>query len=591
MLLTSLLFHFSVYAEENLPTVAEAQQFINDVEKELLRLWIEESRAAWIQNTYITHDTEEISSQAAEATLRFVSEKVKEAQRFQPLQLSEELSRKFTMLKMSLNMPAPSDAAKRKELTKLALSLESRYAKGEYCPEKGKCLDLNALTKIMAESRDDEELKNVWQGWSQIARPMKSEYARFVELGNEGAHEFGFENLADLWYSRYDMPTKDFEKEVERLWSQVKPLYDDLHCFVRARLVDHYGAEKVSPTGLIPAHLLGNMWAQEWDNIYPLLMDQNEKKNGFDLTNILEKNKFEAKKMVEQAESFFVSLGLQKLPSTFWERSMLTKPQDRDVVCHASAWDVDTQDDVRIKMCMEVTGEDFVTVHHELGHLYYDLAYKKQSPLFMGGAHDGFHEGLGDTIALSMTPAYYKRIGLIEKEPPQDLSPLLHKALEKIAFLPFGFLVDQWRRDVFSGKVTLKDYNTHWWKLREKYQGITPPVARMPEDFDPGAKYHIPGNTPYTRYFLAAILQFQFHRALCEKAGYKGPLHNCSIYRNKEAGKRLTKMMKMGMQQPWPDALEALTGKREMDATAIIDYFAPLQTWLKEQNTGKQCGW
>ena len=297
--------------------------------------------------------------------------------------------------------------------------------------------------------------------------------------------------------------------------------------------------------------------------------------------------------MVQYGENFFKSLGFAPLPQTFWERSLFVKPRDRDVVCHASAWDIDIVDDLRIKMCLDITAEDFSTIHHELGHNFYQRAYDKQPFLFRDSANDGFHEAIGDTIALSVTPEYLVKLGFIAKapDPSKDIGLLLNKALEKIAFLPFGLMIDQWRWKVFSGEIPPEKYNEAWWELRLKYQGIAPPVARTEEDFDPGAKYHVAANVPYMRYFLADILQFQFHRALSRTAGCTGPLNRCSIYGNQDAGKKLNAMLEMGASQPWQDALFELTGQRQMDATAIRDYFAPLQKWLDEQNRGKPVGW
>jgi len=299
--------------------------------------------------------------------------------------------------------------------------------------------------------------------------------------------------------------------------------------------------------------------------------------------------------MVRYGEGFFTSLGFPPLPGTFWERSMLTKPADRDVVCHASAWHIDLDQDVRLKMCIDITAEDFNTVHHELGHNYYQLAYSHQPVLFRDGANDGFHEAIGDTIALSITPEYLVKLGLLDKAPDAsgDLGLLLSKALEKVSFLPFGLMIDKWRWEVFSGEIPPDKYNQTWWDMRLKYQGVAPPVARSEADFDPGAKYHVAANVPYMRYFLADILQFQFHRSLAQAAGCPAgtPLHRCSIYGNAEAGKRLRAMLALGKSEPWPDALEAMTGQRQMDATAILDYFAPLKKWLDEQNKGHPVGW
>ena len=460
-------------------------------------------------------------------------------------------------------------------------------------PADGPCQDLGQLSTTIETSRDPDALLEAWKGWRTISVPMRPLYRDFVALGNEGAQALGFADLGAMWRSKYDMDPDAFAAELDRLWDQVRPFYEDLHCHVRAKLAERYGDDVVDPAGPIPAHLLGNMWAQSWSNIYDLVAPSGDADAGYDLTGLLEARGVDAVEMVRMGERFFTSLGFAPLPETFWERSLFVQPKDRDVVCHASAWDVDNVEDLRIKMCIEVNAEDFSTIHHELGHNFYQRAYNQQSTLYLDSANDGFHEAVGDTVALSVTPKYLVDIGLLETEPSADadLGYLLRMALDKIAFLPFGLLIDQWRWQVFSGAVPADQYNAAWWRLRERYQGIQPPVARTEQDFDPGAKYHVPGNTPYTRYFLAHILQFQFHRALCEVAGFEGPLHRCSIYDSKAAGDRLQAMLAMGSSRPWPDALEALTGQREMDATAILDYFAPLRGWLDEQNAGRSCGW
>jgi peptidyl-dipeptidase A len=418
-----------------------------------------------------------------------------------------------------------------------------------------------------------------------VSPPYRKNYQRFVDLGNKGAREMGFKDVGAMWRAKYDMEPDAFSIEMERLWQQVKPLYDSLYSYTRRKLQEKYGKQVVPDSGPIPAHLFGNMWAQTWGNIYPLLAPSGGDR-GYDLNQILKARNTEPKGMVRYGESFFVSLGFGQLPATFWERSLFVKPPDHDVVCHASAWDIDFEKDVRLKMCIQINEEDFTTVHHELGHNYYQMAYSGQPYLFRDSANDAFHEAIGDTIALSVTPAYLKQINLIDKTPGQsaDIGFLLNRALDKVAFLPFGFLVDQWRWKVFSGEVGPNDYNKAWWELREKYQGVGAPGPRSEQDFDAGAKYHVAANTPYARYFLAAILQFQFHRALCREAGYSGPLYQCSIYGNKKAGEKLKTMLMLGLSKPWPEALKAMTGEDKMDATAIIDYFAPLKQWLDEQN-------
>jgi peptidyl-dipeptidase A len=569
------------------PTAAEAQAFVAHAEQRLIELNLKVSRASWVQENFITDDTEALAADANNDLTAAVTQLAEQATRFDSLKLPYDTARKLQLLKLALTVPAPSNPAERDELTKITASLSSDYGKGKYCPEgaSGKCLTLQEMEPIMAESRDPEELKRIWLGWHAISPPFKQKYARFVVLGNKGAREMGFKDLGALWRSNYDMKPDEFAAEMERLWQQVKPLYDSLYTYTRWKLSEKYGKQLVPENQPIPAHLLGNMWSQSWGNIYPLLKPEKGDA-GFDLTKILIERKTDARQMVRYGEGFFTSLGLDPLPQTFWERSLFVKPQDRDVVCHASAWDVDAQKDVRLKMCIKITAEDFATVHHELGHNYYQLAYAPQATLYQNSANDGFHEAIGDAIALSVTPEYLKKINLINKVPDEsaDIGLLLRLALDKVAFLPFGYLVDQWRWKVFSGEVKPENYNQAWWELRTKYQGIAPPAPRSEADFDAGAKYHVPANTPYARYFLAAILQFQFHRALCREAGFTGPLNRCSIYGNKQAGAKLKQMLAMGQSRPWPEALKALTGEDKMDATAIIDYFAPLKRWLDEQN-------
>jgi peptidyl-dipeptidase A len=578
------------------PTVAEAQAFMKKAEDQIEDLTVRSSRAQWVQENFITDDTETMSAQANEKLTAVVTQLALDARRFDGMKLPPDLARKFLLLKLSLTAPAPNNDVERKELTELASKLDGMYGKGKYCKPgaegKEKCLSLNDLSRIMATSTNPDELLDAWVGWHKISVPMREKYARFVKLSNQGAKELGFQDTGAMWRSNYDMTPEQFSAELERLWRQVEPFYVSLHTYVRKQLIKKYGKAAERPDGLIPAHLLGNMWAQEWGNIYPLVAPANGGQ-GYDLTQLLKQHSVNELGMVHYGENFFTSLGFAPLPKTFWERSLFVKPQDRDVVCHASAWDVDSKDDLRLKMCIEVRDEDFVTIHHELGHNFYQRAYKDLPPLFEDSANDGFHEAVGDTIALSVTPEYLKEVGLLDTVPPEsaDTGYLLRQAMDKIAFLPFGLLIDKWRWEVFSGQVTPEQYNKAWWDLKKKYQGVAPPVERSEADFDPGAKYHIASNTPYARYFLARILQFQFHRALCEAAGQKGPLHRCSIYRNKAAGERLNKMLSMGKNRPWPDALEAISGQRQMDATAILDYFAPLKKWLDEQNQGEKAGW
>ncbi len=593
---------------------AEAKAFAATLNEELKRLYIRSSTAEWIKSTYINGDTERNAAAMNEDTMAYTSSAIKKAMAFKGIKLDPETERMLYLLRVSQALPAPADSAKRSELATTAAVLEGLYGKGKWCGEgfvpgkdaeadKKRCRDLGQLSDTLAKigakkSPSYDELYEAWRGWHETSKEMRPLYTKLVTLSNEGAQEIGSRDLGELWRSAYDMSPAEFEAETDRLWTQVKPLYDQLHCYVRGKLSKKFGADKVAATGPLPAHLLGNMWAQDWSNIYPLV-EPYQGQPSLDVTAGLEKlgkaKKLDEKGLVRYGEKFFTSLGFDPLPETFWQRSQFKKPQDREVVCHASAWDVTYNDDLRIKMCIKLDEEDLITVHHELGHDYYYMSYFKKPVLFQQGANDGFHEAIGDALTLSITPQYLKDLGLITALPKDDkglINVQMKDALEKISFLPFGRMTDQWRWDVFSGKVPPSKYNEHWWAVRLKYQGVAPAKGpRGEEFFDPGAKYHIPANVPYMRYFLARILQFQFHRALCQAAGHQGPLHTCSIYGNKAAGAKLKAMLELGASKPWPDALEAITGQRQMDASALVDYFAPLQAWLIEQNKSQQCGW
>tara|TARA_X000000950_G_scaffold243510_2_gene299001 strand:- start:340113 stop:342026 length:1914 start_codon:yes stop_codon:yes gene_type:complete len=598
------------------PTIEDARAFIENAEETLANLNKETAPIYWEQATNITPETNAAAAAAGARTTTARVEFANATREFVDLDLPIDLQRKLQMIQSGMTLPAPSTEGAAEELNTITAELDATYSTGTYAFQNNtdevasildeayegtdytydmSALTLDELSTVIETSRNPDVLQEAWEGWRTISPVMAPEYARMVEIATAGANELGYDNVADMWLSQYDMPPEEMEAEVERLWEQVSPLYDELHCYVRGELNDYYGDEVQPASGPIRADLLGNMWAQSWQNIYGIVAPEDLAGPSYDLTTQLRVNEYTPIQMVETGEAFFSSLGFEPLPETFWERSMIVRPPDRDVVCHASAWDLDDEEDIRIKMCTEVNAEDFQTVHHELGHNYYQRAYRGQDHLFKEGAHDGFHEAIGDFVALSITPYYLQQIGLISEEQvpgaDADLSLLLDTALDKIAFLPFAITVDQWRWGVLDGSTPEADYNTAWWELREANQGIVPPGPRPDDAFDPGAKYHIPGNTPYLRYFLSYILQFQFHQAACEMAGWEGPLHRCSIYGNEEVGERLNAMLEMGASEPWRDALEAFTGTREMDGSAITAYFDPLIQWMREENEGRQCGW
>lgn len=586
-----------------LPTPAEeARAFALAADDELRAVGIEAAQAAWDYQTDITDAHEAVLSAKSDASMAVATRLVQEAAKYKDVPgLDADTARLLHLIRVSPTIPAPVDAARRAELAQIVTELDGMYGKGEYCrPGETTCRDLGQLEQVLADAPKARSAKKAWDdqvdayyGWRTISPPMRDMYTRFVTLGNEGARDIGFADMSELWRSGYDMTPAEFDGEVERLWQEVKPLYDQLHCYARAELSDHYGKKRVPTTGPIPAHVLGNMWSQSWEALYPLLAPYPAEPS-LDVTAAMQAKGWEPQRLVKTAEGFFTSLGLDPLPQTFYERSMFVQPTDREVVCHASAWDVSTRGDLRIKMCIKVDEDSLLTLHHELGHNYYYQAYRTLPYLYQSGANDGFHEGIGDTLALSVTPAYLKELGILDtvsESPEANLNKQMSVALAKIAFLPFGRMMDKWRWQVFSGEIPPERYNEAWWALVKEYQGLVPLEDRGEQFFDPGAKYHIPANTPYMRYFLAAVLQFQFHEALCKASGHTGPLYTCSIHGSKEAGARLQEMLAMGASKPWPDALEAITGSRTMDARPIVEYFQPLMGWLAEENKGRTCGW
>src|SRR5712692_462352 len=590
-LLVLVLLPVAVHAQA--PTVAGARRFLARAESTLYDLGLKAARADWVANTYITFDTEELTAEAQEVNAVATRDLAMEARRYERLggRLPADLRRKLLLLKLSLAAPPPPNPREASELTRITTSMQADYGRGKYCKTGDTCLEITDIEHILATSRNPAELLDAWQGWHRISVGMRDRYARFVTLANAGAKGFGFADVGALWRSGYDMPADSFIAETDRLWTQLRPLYLQLHAYVRGRLAEKYG-NIVPPGGMIPIHLLGNLWGQKWDNIDDLVAPAGVPP-GVDVTALLRKHGVDERGMVQYGVRFYTSLRFVSLPGTFWERSQFTKPRDRDVVCHASAWDLDSKNDVRVKMCIQVTGEDFATIHHELGHNFYQRAYQAQPYFFRSGANDGFHEAIGDAIALSVTPEYLQRIGLLDTLPSaaSDTAMLLRIALDKIAFLPFALALDRWRWGVFSGEITPAQYNAAWWDLKHRYQGVSEPVGRSERDFDPGAKYHVAANVPYISYFLARVLQFQLHRSWCRAAGWTGPLYRCSVYGNKAAGQQLARMLAAGHSKPWQDILADATGERQLDATAIVDYFQPLVAWLERQNQGKAVGW
>ena len=586
-----------VPGSEQIDRNKEIEDFLNNIEEENKNDGPVIYSASWISSNFITYDSQKvIADYGTRYTLKSL-ERSREASAFDDVSTSAENRRMLNILKSSFVMPPPLNKELASELSSITTSLEAMYGSGEHCYEDGSCYDLEAFESIIDNSRDPEELLKAWQGWHEIGKPMKSMYMRMVDIGNQGSKDLGYQGLSDLWFSKYDMPADEFLNETDRVWEEVKPLYDALHCHVRAKLNEHYGDNVVPESGPLPVHLLGNMWGQSWSNIYDLVYTEESQQNSVDVTKIIEEKGLNEIEMVEYAEDFFLSIGFDPLPDTFWERSLFVKPRDRSVVCHASAWNLDpANNDLRIKMCIEKNEEDFVTIHHELGHIFYYQAYNHLPTLFQGGANDGFHEAFGDLLTLSITPDYLTQIDFITEEQASvakedPIGLLMKQALDGVVVVPWALMLDKWRSGVFNGEIDETNLNSSWWKLREYYQGINTSTERSEDYFDPGAKYHIPGNTPYTRYYLARIMQYQFHEALCNEIDFDGLLHECSIYGSEKAGDKIISTMAMGESLPWQDAFENLTGSRKLSGKSILNYYAPLKDWLDEQNENRTCGW
>ena len=578
-------------------TSEDLEIFLESVEQENLIEGPTVSSASWISSNFITYDSQKVIADYSKRYTLKALETSRKASSFNELSTTSSNRRQLELLKGSFVMPPPFNDDLAGELSDISTKLEAMYGSGKHCYEDGLCLDLEAFENIIDSSRDSNELLKAWTGWHEIGKPMKPMYLRMVDIGNQGSQDLGFDGLSDLWFSKYDMPAEEFLAETDRVWDEVKPLYEALHCHVRSKLNEEYGDDVVPIDGPLPVHVLGNMWGQSWSNIYDLVYEKDESKFSVDVTQIIEERKINEQEMVKYAEDFFLSMGFQPLPKTFWERSLFVKPQDRSVVCHASAWNLDpANNDLRIKMCIEKNEEDFITIHHELGHIFYYQAYNHLPTLFQGGANDGFHEAFGDLLTLSITPDYLNKIGFISIKEASDakkdpIGLLMKQALEGVVVIPWALTLDKWRSGVFNGEIKESNLNSSWWSMRESYQGITSPVYRSEEYFDPGAKYHIPANTPYTRYYLARIMQYQFHEALCNAMNFDGPLHECSIYGNEVAGEKIISTMAMGQSQPWQDAFENITGSRSLSGSSVMNYYKPLKEWLDKQNENRMCGW
>jgi len=589
----------------------EATEWIQEVDKELRTRSEKNSYKNWDYITNITDYNERQSEISQNELDSWMVEQVKKARDYLRVnELSSEsggarLCNDTTVYLLNRlvhdsYVPYADSPVTRDLLNHLYNEMESIFAKASLTKHDQTYRLEPELTQLMAESRDYDELLWAWSGWHNVTgRPIKSLYVQLVDAMNEAARDNGQNDVSESWQlADYDMLT--LEPMLDELYNQMKPFYELLHSYVRRKLSHAYPQANIESRGPIPAHLLGNMWAQNWVNIFPLIVPYPDVPQ-YDVTSALKRNGYTPLKMFQTAETFFISLGLEPMTQEFWNYSILVRPTDgRDIQCHGTAEDFHNLKDFRIKMCSEVNVEDFETAHHEMGHIEYFQLYSHQPYLFRTGTNAAFHEAIGDTITLSVTtPTHLQALGLLDESEAlseidtykQEINFLLRMSLEKIAFLPFAYVMDKWRFAVFRGNITPDQYNTQWWNMREQYQGIKAPVPRSEEDFDPAAKFHIPSNVPYSRYFLSYIGQFQFHEALCKLSSNEAPLHRCDNYKSKTAGNKLRSVLSLGASKPWPEVMKRLTGQQQFKVDSIMQYFKPLIKWLKKIDKKSHIGW
>ncbi|XP_017853861.1 angiotensin-converting enzyme [Drosophila busckii] len=573
-----------------------AKEYLENLNKELALRTNVDTEAAWAYASNINDENEKKRNENAAELAKFLKEIAADTQKFNWRSYqSEDIKRQFKFLtKLGYAALSESDY---KELLETLSSMESNYAKVKVCDFKdAKKCDLALepeIEEIITKSRNPEELKYYWREfYDKAGTAVRPQFEKYIELNTKAAHLNNFTSGAEVWLDEYEDPT--FEKQLEAIFAEIRPLYEQVHGYVRYRLRQHYGNEVVSEKGPLPMHLLGNMWAQQWSDIADIVSPFPDKPL-VDVSAEMIKQGYNPLKMFQMGDDFFTSMNLTKLPKDFWDKSIIEKPTDgRDLICHASAWDFYLQDDVRIKQCTTVTQSQFFTVHHELGHIQYFLQYQHLPFVYRTGANPGFHEAVGDVLSLSVsTPKHLEKVGLLKnykQDEEQRINNLFLTALDKIVFLPFAFTMDKYRWSLFRGEVDKSKWNCAFWKLREEYSGIEPPVVRTEKDFDAPAKYHVSADVEYLRYLVSFIIQFQFYKSACIKAGQYDPknpelpLDNCDIYGSAAAGKAFQNMLSMGASKPWPDALQAFNGERTMTGKAIAEYFEPLRVWLEAEN-------
>ncbi|XP_008937519.1 PREDICTED: angiotensin-converting enzyme 2 [Merops nubicus] len=574
----------------------QAQMFLEEFNWRAESISYESSLASWNYNTNITEETAQKMNEANAKWSMFYDEASRNA-----------IQNATTRLQIQALQDRGSSVLSPEKYNRLSTVLNTMstiYSTGTVCKinKPSECLVLEpGLDAIMANSTDYQERLWAWEGWrAGVGRMMRPLYEEYVELKNEVAKLNGYSDYGDYWRANYEADYPEEYKysrdqlieDVEKTFEQIKPLYQQLHAYVRHRLEQVYGPKLISPTGCLPAHLLGDMWGRFWTNLYALTVPYPAKPN-IDVTSAMVQKKWDAMKIFKSAEAFFTSIGLYRMTDGFWRNSMFTEPTDnRKVVCHPTAWDLG-KNDYRIKMCTKVTMDDFLTVHHEMGHIEYDMAYSEQPYLLRGGANEGFHEAVGEIMSLSAaTPQHLKSLDLLEptfqEDEETEINFLLKQALTIVGTMPFTYMLEKWRWMVFRGEITKQE---RWWKVKREIVGVVEPIPHDETYCDPAVLFHVANDYSFIRYYTRTIYQFQFQEALCKAANHTGPLHTCDITNSITAGQKLRRLLELGRSKPWTEALESVTGEKYMNAAPLLHYFEPLYKWLQKNNSGRYIGW
>uniref|UniRef100_UPI0039BD93C6 Angiotensin-converting enzyme 2 n=1 Tax=Homo sapiens TaxID=9606 RepID=UPI0039BD93C6 len=583
----------------------QAKTFLDKFNHEAEDLFYQSSLASWNYNTNITEENVQNMNNAGDKWSAFLKEQSTLAQMY-PLQEIQNLTVKLQLQALQQNGSSVLSEDKSKRLNTILNTMSTIYSTGKVCnPDNPQeCLLLEpGLNEIMANSLDYNERLWAWESWrSEVGKQLRPLYEEYVVLKNEMARANHYEDYGDYWRGDYEVNGVDgydysrgqLIEDVEHTFEEIKPLYEHLHAYVRAKLMNAYPSY-ISPIGCLPAHLLGDMWGRFWTNLYSLTVPFGQKPN-IDVTDAMVDQAWDAQRIFKEAEKFFVSVGLPNMTQGFWENSMLTDPGNvQKAVCHPTAWDLG-KGDFRILMCTKVTMDDFLTAHHEMGHIQYDMAYAAQPFLLRNGANEGFHEAVGEIMSLSAaTPKHLKSIGLLSPDFQEDneteINFLLKQALTIVGTLPFTYMLEKWRWMVFKGEIPKDQWMKKWWEMKREIVGVVEPVPHDETYCDPASLFHVSNDYSFIRYYTRTLYQFQFQEALCQAAKHEGPLHKCDISNSTEAGQKLFNMLRLGKSEPWTLALENVVGAKNMNVRPLLNYFEPLFTWLKDQNKNSFVGW